>query len=201
MSHPQVCLRPSHLALLVLILVGIFALALSPQFLQVRLGALQRVLLHLVLHLVPLKCGLKQRKLGVLILASNCCLLTYLITMIENCSTKVLRGLGSSVSRVKPHWWSQFSINLLVYMCFPVTRCSQLKINMQNVQEKKTDSKEQKTYLHMEVLNGSVFKQGRWLKCCCHRMTQMHRKHLLSCIWHPCQSFCPARLLSPCGTS
>lgn len=57
-----VCLHPSHLAFLVLVLVGVLALAFSPQLLQVWLGPLQRVLLHLVLHLVPLKCGLEQRK-------------------------------------------------------------------------------------------------------------------------------------------
>lgn len=51
---------PPHLALLVLVLIGVLSLALPPQLLQVRLGFLQGVLLHFVLHLIPLKGGLKQ---------------------------------------------------------------------------------------------------------------------------------------------
>lgn len=54
-------LSSSHLAFLVLVLVRILALALSPQLLQVCLGLLQRILLHLVLHLVSFKCGLDQK--------------------------------------------------------------------------------------------------------------------------------------------
>lgn len=53
---------PSHLTFPVLVLVGVLALTLPPQFLQVWLGLLQRFLLHLVLHLIPFECGLKQRK-------------------------------------------------------------------------------------------------------------------------------------------
>lgn len=56
-----VFLSSSHLAFLVLVLVRILALALSPQLLQVCLGLLQRILLHLVLHLVSFKCGLDQK--------------------------------------------------------------------------------------------------------------------------------------------
>lgn len=53
---------PSHLTFPVLVLVGVLALTLPPQLLQVWLGLLQRFLLHLVLHLIPFECGLKQRK-------------------------------------------------------------------------------------------------------------------------------------------
>lgn len=60
--HLYARLHPPHLALLVLVLVGVLALALPPQLLQVWLGFLQGVLLHLVLHLIPLKCGLEQKK-------------------------------------------------------------------------------------------------------------------------------------------
>lgn len=61
-SHLFARLHPPHLALLVLVLVGVLALALPPQLLQVWLGFLQGVLLHLVLHLIPLKCSLEQNK-------------------------------------------------------------------------------------------------------------------------------------------
>lgn len=53
---------PSHLVLLQLVLVGVLALAFPPQLLQLWVGSVKRVLLHLVLHLVPLKGGLKQRE-------------------------------------------------------------------------------------------------------------------------------------------
>lgn len=53
---------PSHLVLLQLVLVGVLALAFPPQLLQLWVGSVKRVLLHLVLHLVPFKRGLKQKE-------------------------------------------------------------------------------------------------------------------------------------------
>lgn len=61
------CLHPSHLVLLQLVLVGVLALALPPQLLQLRVGSVEGVLLHLVLHLVPFKGGLKTERV-------HCCL-------------------------------------------------------------------------------------------------------------------------------
>lgn len=57
----HVCRYPSYLTLLVLVLIGVLPLALSPQLLQVWLWPLKRIMLHLVLHLVPLKRGLEWR--------------------------------------------------------------------------------------------------------------------------------------------
>lgn len=51
----------SHLVLSDLVLGGVFSLALSPQLLQVCLGALQGVLFHFVFRLITLECGLFDR--------------------------------------------------------------------------------------------------------------------------------------------
>lgn len=53
------CTSVSHLILFDLILGRALPLAFPPQLLQVRLGAVQRVLLHLVLGLVALEGGLR----------------------------------------------------------------------------------------------------------------------------------------------
>lgn len=51
-------LQPSHLILLDLVLGRALPLAFPPQLLQVRLGTVQRVLLHLVLGLIALEGSL-----------------------------------------------------------------------------------------------------------------------------------------------
>ena len=50
----------SYLILFDVVLGRVFPLALPPQLLQVGLGALQRVLLHLVLRLVALEGRLRR---------------------------------------------------------------------------------------------------------------------------------------------
>lgn len=51
----------SHLVLSELVLGGLLSLALSPQLLQVCLGALQGVLFHFVFWLIAFECGLFDR--------------------------------------------------------------------------------------------------------------------------------------------